>query len=85
VTYQTRTLFGRAAGAKVYGLMVLPEVARHMSGTSDLKRLAELVAAGQLDPQIDLTAPWSEAGEAIAALLDRRVNGKAVLTVEPDN
>ncbi len=85
VTYPTRTLFGRASGAKVYGLMVFPELARHMSGTSDLKRLAELVAGGQLDPQIDLTAPWSEAGPAIEALLDRRVNGKAVLTVEPDN
>jgi NADPH2:quinone reductase len=81
VRYPTRTLFGRASGAKVYGLMVFPELARHMSGTSDLKRLAELVAAGKLDPQIDLTAPWSQAGAAIEALLDRRVNGKAVLTV----
>ncbi len=82
VTYPTRTLFGRASGAKVYGLMVFPELARHMSGTSDLRRLAELVAAGKLDPQIDLTASWSEAGAAIEALMDRRVNGKAVLTVE---
>jgi hypothetical protein len=28
-----------------------------------------------------LAAPWSEAGRAIEALLDRRVNGKAVLRV----
>jgi NADPH:quinone reductase len=39
------------------------------------------VAAGKLDPQIDLSAPWTEAAEAITSLLDRRVAGKAVLTV----
>jgi hypothetical protein len=27
---------------------------------------------------------WELAGEAVDALMDRRVNGKAVLTVEPD-
>jgi NADPH2:quinone reductase len=43
--------------------------------------LVELVAAGRLDPQIDLVAPWDEAGTAIDALLDRRVAGKAVLTL----
>ncbi len=61
--------------------MVFPELARHQSGTSDLTRLAELIAAGRLDPQIDLVADWSEAAGAIEALLDRRVNGKAVLRV----
>jgi NADPH:quinone reductase-like Zn-dependent oxidoreductase len=82
VTYPTRTLFGRAPGAKIYGLMVFPELARHRSGASDLRRLAALVAAGRLDPQIDTVAPWTEAAGAIEALLGRRVNGKAVLTVE---
>ncbi len=81
VSYPTRTLFGRAAGARIYGLMVFPELTRHQSGTSDLTRLAELIAAGRLDPQIDLVADWSEAAGAIEALLDRRVNGKAVLRV----
>lgn len=81
VSYPTRTLFGRAPGARIYGLMVFPELARHQSGTSDLTRLAELIAAGRLDPQIDLVADWSEAAGAIEALLDRRVNGKAVLRV----
>jgi NADPH:quinone reductase-like Zn-dependent oxidoreductase len=85
VTFPARTLYSRASGAKLYGLMVFPELARHLSGTSDLRRLADLVAAGKLDPQIDLTAPWSEAGPAIEALLDRRVNGKAVLIVESDS
>ena len=42
---------------------------------------ASMIAAGSLDPQIDLVADWSEAAGAIEALLDRRVNGKAVLRV----
>ncbi|HTX46893.1 MAG TPA: zinc-binding dehydrogenase [Solirubrobacteraceae bacterium] len=81
VSYPTRTLFGRAPGARVYGLMVFNELARHASGTSDLTRLAHLVAAGKIDPQIDLVADWSEAAGAIEALLNRRVNGKAVLQI----
>jgi NADPH:quinone reductase-like Zn-dependent oxidoreductase len=82
VSYPTRALFGRAPGAQLYGLYVFTEVARRGSGTSDLRRLAELVAAGKLDPLIDLVVSWTEAGTAIEALLDRRVRGKAVLTVE---
>ncbi len=82
VSYSARTLFGRAPGARLYGLLVFDELATHASGSSDLRRLAELVAAGKLDPQIDLVASWTDAGGAIEALLDRRVNGKAVLTVD---
>jgi NADPH2:quinone reductase len=82
VSYPTRSLFSRAPGARLYGLYVFAELARRGSGTSDLRRLAELIAAGQLDPQIDFLASWREAGTAIEALLDRRVSGKAVLTVE---
>jgi NADPH:quinone reductase len=81
VSFPTRTLFARAPGARLYGLYVFTELARRGSGSGDLRRLAELVAAGRLDPQIDLVASWTEAGSAIAALLERRVNGKAVLTV----
>jgi NADPH:quinone reductase-like Zn-dependent oxidoreductase len=81
VTFSTRTLYRGAPGACIYGLFVFLELAKRASGTSDLRRLAELVAAGELDPQIDFVASWKEAGSAIEALLDRRVNGKAVLTV----
>jgi NADPH2:quinone reductase len=81
VSYPTRTLFGRAPGARLYGLLIFPELVRHQSGTSDLTRLASLVAAGALDPQIDSVADWTEATDAIDALLGRRVNGKAVLRV----
>jgi NADPH:quinone reductase len=81
VSYPARDLFGRAPGARLYGLYVFAELDHTRSGSADLRRLADLVAAGRLDPQIALTLPWTEAAQAIEALLDRRVNGKAVLTV----
>ena len=58
------------------------ELARTGTGRADLRRLADLVAAGRLDPQIDLVVSWAEAKTAIQALLDRRVNGKAVLRID---
>ena len=82
VSYPARELFARAPRARVYGLYVFAELQHTQSGSSDLTRLAQLVAAGKLDPQIDLTLTWSEAGQAIEALLDRRVNGKAVLRID---
>jgi NADPH:quinone reductase len=47
----------------------------------DLAYLVELLAAGEIDPQIGLRVSWDEVSEAAAALLDRRVAGKAVLDV----
>jgi NADPH:quinone reductase len=82
VSYPARELFARAPGARLYGFYVFAELAHTRSGSADLRRLADLVAEGRLDPQIDLTLSWSEAGQAIEALLDRRVNGKAVLRVD---
>jgi NADPH:quinone reductase len=82
VSYPARELFARAPRAKLYGLYIFTELQHTRSGASDLRRLAELIAAGKLDPQIDVTLSWCDAGEAIEALLDRRVNGKAVLTVD---
>ncbi|MDP9400229.1 MAG: zinc-binding dehydrogenase [Actinomycetota bacterium] len=81
VTYPTRSLFGRAPGARVYGLMVFTEVARVGGAAVDLRRLADLVADGRLDTQVDLTASWRDAGPALEALLERRVAGKAVLQI----
>jgi NADPH:quinone reductase len=82
VTYPTRELFSRAPGARLYGLYVFTELARTRSGSTDLRRLAELVADGRLDPQIDRVDSWEHAGAAVQALLDRQVAGKAVLTVD---
>ena len=47
-----------------------------------LDRLLSLVAAGRLDPHVDLEVSWREAADAIHALLDRRVAGKVVLHVD---
>jgi NADPH:quinone reductase-like Zn-dependent oxidoreductase len=82
VSYPTRSLFARAPGARLYGLYVFAELQHTRTCSSDLRRLAELIAAGKLDPQIALQVPWEQAGEAVQALLDRQVNGKAVLTVD---
>jgi NADPH:quinone reductase len=82
VSYPTRELFSRAPGARLYGLYIFAELQHTRSASADLRRLAELVAAGRLDPQIDVTDSWARAAEAIEALLDRRVAGKAVLTVD---
>jgi NADPH:quinone reductase-like Zn-dependent oxidoreductase len=72
----------RAPGARLYGLYIFSELEHTRSGAADLRRLAELVASGRLDPQIDLVSSWQRAGDAIDALLGRRVSGKAVLTLD---
>ena len=82
VSYPTREFFSRAPGARLYGLYIFSELERARSCAADLRRLAELISAGRLDPQIALTASWTEVGSAIDALMDRRVNGKAVLSLD---
>jgi NADPH:quinone reductase-like Zn-dependent oxidoreductase len=82
VTFPTSALFRDAPGAAVKGLYVFPELDRRAGGGADLARLAALVANGDLHPQIDLETSWREPQQAIEALLDRRIAGKAVLRVD---
>jgi NADPH2:quinone reductase len=82
VEFPTRELFGRAPGARLYGLLLFAQLHRERSGARDLGRLAGLVAAGRLDCSVDLDGSWRDAGQAIAALIDRRIAGKAVLRVD---
>lgn len=49
---------------------------------SDLRVLVNLVATGRLPPTIGLVAGWSQLGEVLAALDQRRLSGNAVLTVD---
>jgi NADPH:quinone reductase-like Zn-dependent oxidoreductase len=79
VSYPTRTLFGRAPGAHVEGFLVFRCV---RDGAATLARLAQLTADGRLDPRIDRVASWREAPGLIQDLLDLKVAGKAVLTVD---
>jgi NADPH:quinone reductase-like Zn-dependent oxidoreductase len=80
--FGTRTLFGRAPGAILRGMFVFEEIERTGTGGSDLARLAALVAAGELHPQIDFEGSWRDPAPALDALLERRVAGKAVLRVD---
>jgi NADPH2:quinone reductase len=48
---------------------------------ADLGYLLNLVADGELDPQIGLRDSWDNVSEAAEALLNRQVAGKAVLKV----
>jgi NADPH:quinone reductase-like Zn-dependent oxidoreductase len=82
VTFPTSALFRDAPGASVHGLYVFPELGRRNGGGADLARLAQLVADGELDTQIDHEGSWRDAAAAIRALLDRRIAGKAVLHVD---
>ncbi len=82
VSYPTRELFARAPGATLHGLYIFSELDHTRTASADLTRLAGLIAAGRLDPQVDRVSSWTAAADAIGALLDRRVAGKAVLTVD---
>jgi NADPH:quinone reductase len=51
---------------------------------TDLSYLVELVALGELDPQIGWRGNWRQAADAADALLERRVRGKVVLDLRRD-
>ena len=79
VTFPTRTLFGRAPGAKVVGFLVFRCT---RDGAATLARLAALAAGGSLKPRIDRVATWREAPQLLQDLVDYKIAGKAVLTVD---
>jgi NADPH:quinone reductase len=76
------TRLDRAPGATIYSLNMPRELARHASGSRDLSRLCALVATGRLNGQVELERSWRQSAEAIDALLDRRIGGKAVLHID---
>jgi NADPH2:quinone reductase len=47
----------------------------------DLATLVRLTASGRLHPEISRTADWTETGAVLADLRDRRLRGKAVLSL----
>jgi NADPH:quinone reductase-like Zn-dependent oxidoreductase len=74
--------FGEHSGARIEGLLVFSEVARHRLGTSQLERMLALMASGRLDAQVSRTGSWSDPMPLVRALIDRQVDGKAVLLVD---
>jgi NADPH:quinone reductase len=73
--------FDRAKGARIYTLNLFDELASDAGAASDLARLCRLMADRLLDGQIEFEGSWREAAQAIDALLERRIGGKAVLHV----
>jgi NADPH:quinone reductase len=52
----------------------------HVAG-ENLRTLLTLVAGGRLDADVGLELPWTRVNEALDAVRDRQVAGKAVLTL----
>ena len=79
VTFNTREFFvtGRTT---LYGFYLFTEFGTEPASVG-LRRLADLVAAGQLAPHISLERPWKEIGQVAQDLIARRFPGKAVLTL----
>jgi NADPH2:quinone reductase len=80
VTFDARQFFV-AGRTTLYGLYLFTELLSEPASVG-LRRLAELVAAGQLAPHISLERPWTEIAQVAQDLMARRFPGKAVLIVE---
>jgi NADPH2:quinone reductase len=74
--------FYRRPAARLYAFMIFDELAATRTGAADLRLLAEEIAAGRLDPGVSVVESWREYGSVIEALMDRRVDGKAVLLID---
>lgn len=81
VSFTAASFYAPAEGGRLQAFAIFKEVARSGSCSRDLSTLAAMAADGRLDPEIGLEAGWADAGEAMRALLDREVAGKAVLHV----
>ena len=79
-SFDARSFYRRGAPTMV-GYFVTHELLAGRIGSAQLATLVAHVAEGRLKSEVGLQVPWTEANPAIAALLDRRVRGKAVLTV----
>ena len=73
--------FYRRGRPTMRGYFVTHELLDGRIGSDRFDELVGLVTSGRLRSDVDLVVPWTEAPSAIAALLERRVRGKAVLTV----
>jgi NADPH2:quinone reductase len=79
--FDPRTFY-RKGSPRMLGYFVTYELLHRRIGTARLAALTALAAEGRLMSAIDLEVPWTDAGSAIDALMERRVNGKAVLVVQ---
>jgi NADPH2:quinone reductase len=80
-SFDPRVLY-RKGSPRIEGYFVTWELLHGRIGSEELSYLASLAATGGLDSQIDFRMSWGDAAAAIDALLERRVGGKAVLTID---
>ncbi len=80
VTFDAREFFV-AGRTTLYGFYLFTEFGNEPASVG-LRRLAELVAVGQLMPHISLERPWKEIGQVAQDLMARRFPGKAVLILD---
>ena len=73
--------FYRRGRPTLHGYFVTYELLDGRLGTAGLARLVELVSSGPVRVEVGLEVPLTEAAAAVTALLERRVRGKAVLTL----
>ena len=79
VTFDARAFFV-AGRSQLYGFYLFTELGNEPASVG-LRRLADLVAAGQLVPHISLERPWADIAQVAADLIARKFPGKAVLTL----
>jgi NADPH:quinone reductase-like Zn-dependent oxidoreductase len=79
VTFDAREFFV-AGRTTLYGFYLFTELGSEPASVG-LRRLAELVAAGQLAPHVSLERPWTDIAQVAQDLMARRFPGKAVLTL----
>ena len=82
VTLETARFWPAAPGSLLYNFLLFPELQRESSAVTDLAILLDLLAAGRLQTDIATVESWRTPGPSIRALLERRVNGKAVLVID---
>lgn len=68
------------AGARIEAFFVY-ESGEPPTFGDDLQLLADMIAEGNLHPQIGMETAWTEANTVFQAVANRQVNGKAVLLV----
>ena len=79
VTFDVGQFF-RLGRRSLYGFILFEEFGDDPA-SDGLARLAGLVAASQLRPNISVEAPWTDIASVAQQLIDRRYPGKAVLHV----
>lgn len=79
VTFDARAFFATGR-TQLYGFYLFTELGNEPASIG-LRRLADLVAAGQLAPHISVERPWNEIAQVATDLIARKYPGKAVLTL----